>query len=165
MRLQVGKGLEQYLQQLGNLEMTAPKTIGQAIYQGAKIVADAIERNIEALPVDDSQHSEKVKGIRSIQKEGLKGRPNGKGGGFGISKAETINGYRHVKLGFHGYNKLKSAKYPQGQPNAMIARTFEAGNSFTKKQPFVGPAIRSSRLQAESEMAKIIDDDLHRIFN
>lgn len=163
MRLTVGKGLDEYLQKLGNLELRAPESIGKAIYQGAKIVADAIERNIEALPVDDSQHSEQLKGIRSIQKEGLKGRPNGKGGGFGISKAETTNGYRHVKLGFDGYNKLRTKKYPEGQPNAMIARTFEAGNSFTKKIPFVAPAVRATRDKAEAKMAEVIDTEITKV--
>ena len=165
MRFQVGKGMDEYLSKLGNLEMTAPVAIGQAIYHGAEVVADAIERNIEALPVDDSQHSEQLKGIRSIQKEGLKGRPNGKGGGFGISKADTTNGYRHVKLGFHGNNKLITKKYPHGQPNAMIARTIEGGNSFTRKHPFVGPAVRASRDQAEATMAKVIDAEINKAMN
>lgn len=165
MRFQVGKGMDEYLSKLGNLEMTAPLAIGRAIYQGAKVVADAIERNIEALPVDDSQHGDQLKGIRSIQKEGLKGRPKGKGGGFGISKAETTNGYTHVKLGFDGYNKLRTKKYPGGQPNAMIARTIEGGNSFTRKHPFVGPAVRASRDQAEAAMGRTIDAEINKVMN
>lgn len=158
MRFQVGKGMDEYLSKLGNLEMTAPAAIGQAIYQGAKVVADAIKQNIEALPVDDSPHSEKVTGLKSIQKEGLKH-------GFGISKSEITNGYRHVKLGFHGNNKLKTKKYPGGQPNAMIARTIEGGNSFTQKHPFVGPAVRASRDQAEATMAKVIDAEINKVMN
>lgn len=157
MRLQVGKGMDQYLQQLGNLEEIAPQSMGKAVYEGAHIVADAIKHNIQAMRVDDKPFSERVTGIRSIQKEGLEKS-------LGIAKATTDNGYRNVKIGFDGYNNLKSQKYPQGQPNAMIARTFEAGNSFTQKQPFVGPAIRASRAQAETKMANVIDDDLRRIF-
>lgn len=157
MRLQVGKGLDQYLQQLGNLEEIAPRSMGKAIYEGANIVTDAIRRNIQAMSVDDTPYPEKVVGIRSIQKQGLLDS-------LGIAKATTDNGFRNVKIGFEGYNKLKSTKYPNGQPNAMIARTFEGGNSFTMKQPFVGPAIRSSRLQAETEMANIVDNDIIKIF-
>lgn len=158
MRFQVGKGMDEYLQKLGNLEMTAPLAIGRAVYDGAKVVADAVKQNIEALPVDDSPHSEKVTGLKSIQKEGLKH-------GFGISKSEITNGYKHVKLGFDGYNKLKTKKYPSGQPNAMIARTFEAGNSFTKKTPFVGPAVRSSKNQAEATMERTIDAEINKVMN
>lgn len=158
MRFQVGKGMDEYLSMLGNLEFKAPSSMGKAIYEGANIVADAIQKNIQGLRVDDSPHSEHISGIRSIQKEGLIH-------GFGIAKAETDGGYRNVKLGFDGYNKLKSKKYPNGQPNAMIARTFEAGNSFTRKQPFVGPAVRSSRAAAEEKMKQVIDTDLQSIFN
>lgn len=156
MRLQVGKGMDEYLAQLGNLEYSAPYAIGRAVYDGAAIVADQVKKNIEDLPVDDTPHSDMVTGIRTIQKKGLKY-------GFGISKAETLNGYRHVKLGFDGYNKLISSKYPKGQPNAMIARTFEAGNSFTKKHPFVSPAVRATKEQAELKMAQTIDKEITKI--
>ena len=160
MRFQVGKGMDEYLSKLGNLEMTAPLAIGRAVYDGAKVVADAVKRNIEALPVDDSPHSEgeRTTGLKSIQKEGLKH-------GFGISRSEMTNGYKHVKLGFSGYNKLKTKKYPSGQPNAMIARTFEGGNSFTKKTPFVGPAVRASRDQAEAAMEHTIDAEINKVMN
>lgn len=154
----VGKGLKEYIEQLGNLEFIAPQSIGKAIYEGADIVTDAIKKNIQAMKVSDVQYSEKITGIRSIQKQGLIDS-------LGIAKATTENGYRNVKIGFDGYNNLISTNYPHGQPNAMIARTFEAGNSFTQKQPFVGPAIRASRAQAEAKMANVIDDDLRKIFN
>ena len=158
MKITVGTGINQYLQQLGNLETIAPQSMGKAIYEGADIVADAIKKGIQSMRVSDQPFSEKVTGIRTIQKQGLIDS-------LGIAKATTDNGYRNVKIGFDGYNKLTSQKYPQGQPNAMIARTFEAGNSFTQKQPFVGPAVRASRAQAETKMANVIDDDLRRIFN
>lgn len=158
MRFQVGKGMDEYLSQLGNLEYTAPLAIGRAVYDGAKVVADAVKRNIEALPVDDSMHAERVTGMKTIQKEGLKH-------GFGISHAETVNGYKHVKLGFDGYNNIRTKKYPNGQPNAMVARTFEGGNSFTKKTPFVGPAVRSSRDQAEAAMARTVDAEITKAMN
>lgn len=156
MRLQVGKGMNEYLEQLGNLEYTAPTAIGKAIYEGADIVADRIKANIEKMNVDDSPYSESVTGIRSVQKKGLLE-------GFGIAKATTDNGYRNVKTGFDGYNRMKTKKYPKGQPNAMIARTFESGNSFTKKQPFVAPAVRSSRAEAEARMEQVVDQEVKKI--
>ena len=115
MRLQVGKGMDEYLQKLGNLELRAPESIGKAVYKGADIVADAVKANINNMPVED-QYSERITGIKSIQKIGLLKS-------FGIAKMRDDNGYYNVKLGFDGYNALKTKKYPQGQPNAMIART------------------------------------------
>ena len=159
MRLQVGKGIDNYISKLSNLEVTAPDALGKAIYEGANIIADAIKANIEKIPVDDTtHHKETITGIRSIQKQGLLV-------GFGIAKMKNENGYYNVKAGFDGYNKLVSKKYPKGQPNAMIARTFESGNSFTKKTPFVGPAIRATKDTAEMKMAQIIDEETSKIMN
>lgn len=156
MRLQVGSGIDNYVRELQNLEISAPEAIGKAIYQGADIVADAIKANIQALPVDDRKHPDKVTGIKSIQKKGLIES-------FGISPSRNDNGYINVKAGFDGYNKLKTKKYPQGQPNAMIARTFESGNSFTKKIPFVAPAVRATKDAAERKMAQVIDTETTKI--
>ena len=157
MRLQVGKGMDEYLQKLGNLELRAPESIGKAVYKGADIVADAVKANINNMPVED-QYSERITGIKSIQKIGLIKS-------FGIAKMRDDNGYYNVKLGFDGYNALKTKKYPQGQPNAMIARTFESGNSFTKKIPFVAPAVRATREAAEQKMAQVIDTEISKVMN
>lgn len=157
MRLQVGKGMDEYLQKLGNLELRAPESIGKAVYKGADIVADAVKANINNMPVED-QFSEHITGIKSIQKIGLIKS-------FGIAKMRDDNGYYNVKLGFDGYNALKTKKYPQGQPNAMIARTFESGNSFTKKIPFVAPAVRATREAAEAKMAQVIDTEVSKVMN
>lgn len=158
MRLQVGKDIDNYIDKLSNLEFTAPNAIGKAVYEGANIVADAIKANIKEMPVDDTRHAEKLNGIRSVQKEGLLYS-------FGIARLKDDNGFYNVKVGFDGYNKLKTKKYPQGQPNAMIARTFESGNSFTKKQPFIAPAVRATKDIAEAKMAQVIDEETSKIMN
>lgn len=156
MRLTVGKGIDQYINNLTNLEMRTDGLIGRAVYQGAKIVTDAVKKNLEAIPTDDRPSAETRNGLRTIQKEALKAS-------LGIAKHQIDGGYYNVKVGFDGYNNIKTDKYPQGQPNAMIARTIEAGNSFTKKHPFVGPAVRSSRAAAEKAMADVINQATMRI--
>lgn len=157
MRLQVGKGMDEYLQKLGNLEFKAEGTVKQAVYDGAKVVADKVKANIDALPTSEG-YQDRVTAPKAIQKKGL-------ADGFGITKMENQGGYIHVKLGFDGYNGLKSKKYPRGQPNAMIARTFEGGNSFTKRHPFVSPAVRATKEAAEARMQKSIDENINKIMN
>ena len=155
MRLQVGSGIANYIKQLENVESLTDQTIGKAVYAGADIVTDAIKANIQALPTDDT-HPEQVTAPRTIQKKGLIDS-------LGIAPMRNDNGYVNVKAGFDGYNGLKTKKYPKGQPNAMIARTFESGNSFTKKHPFVGPAVRKTKDQAEMKMAQVVDDEINKI--
>lgn len=158
MKFQVGSGIDQYIGELENLEFKSEEMIGHAIYEGANIVADAIKERLESLPIDDGYagEGEKLTGIKTIQKKGLIE-------GFGIAKMKNENGYYHVKVGFHGYNGLKTKKFPAGQPNVMIARTIESGNSFTKKSPFVAPAVRSTKEPAEQKMAEVIDNEIEKI--
>ena len=157
MRLQVGTGIDNYIDQLTNLEMDAPKAIGKAVYEGAAVVADAIKANIGNIPVDEDSSDGKRDGLKQIQIIGLKK-------GFGLTKMRDDSGYYNVKAGFDGYNLLKTKKYPNGQPNAMIARTIESGNSFTTKHPFVAPAVRASKDKAEQKMAEVIDRETAEIF-
>lgn len=153
MKLTVGKGLDEYLSKLGNLLNDAPKAVGEATYEGANIVANEIKKNIEALPTDERKGTaaDKLKGMKAVQKVGLLNS-------LGIAKHRVDNGYYNVKIGFDGYNKL-------GQPNAMVARTFEGGNSFTKKTPFVAPAVRATRELAEKKMQQVIDKRINTTMN
>ena len=73
------------------------------------------------------------------------------------------SGFKHVKIGFAGYNGKVTRKYPNGQPNLMIARTLEAGNSFTQKNSFVTRAINASKGRAEKEMAQIFDKEIEKL--
>ena len=92
--------------------------------------------------------------LTSAQKKGLQE-------GLGVSPMENDNGYWNVKVGFDGYNKVKTRKYPNGQPNALIARATESGSSVREKTPFVRPAVSASQKKA-LEAAKIKIDQ--RIF-
>lgn len=152
------KGLKEYELKLSRLEANTEKTVGEAIYQGAKIVADEIKSGIETLNVEKSRKGNKqnlLSGITQDQKEGLKN-------GFGIAPMEYENGYRSVKLGFDGYNNTKTKKYPKGQPNVLIARAVESGTSFRKKTPFVRPAIKRTKTKAEQAMTKIIEEQISK---
>ena len=154
MRLTVGKGIDKYISQLETLDRTADDTIIEAVYAGADIIDDQIKRNLEELPVQDQYgKAEIVSAMRSKQKIGLIKS-------FGVAPLRNENGYIHVKAGFDGYNKIKTTRYPEGQPNAMVARTFESGNSFTKKTPFVAPAIRAKKDAAERKMADVVDTEI-----
>lgn len=141
----IGKGLDVYISELEHLGTKNPEICGEAIYEGAKIVADAIRANIQKLPVKTKFYTEEEKGdaVTIIQKQGLLN-------GFGIAKKEQIGGSFNVKAGFHGYNDT-------GQPNVMIARSVEGGTYFRNKHPFVRPAVNRVRAQAEDKMKEVVE--------
>lgn len=158
-KFQVGKGIDGYIKALGvNLD-EIHGTCGRAVFDGAKIVADTIKSNIDRLPVLKSEWysaENQTSGVTARQKQGLQD-------GFGIAPMVNDDGYYNVKVGFHGYNSQKTWRYPEGQPNAMIARAVEGGTSFRRKHPFVAPAIRKSRAKAERAIQERIERRLKEI--
>ena len=146
------KGLDEYEKQLLKLKDVSRECIGQAIYKGAGVVADAVKANIESLPIDTRhvKDGQMLTGITETQKQGLRD-------GFGISKMENENGYVHVKLGFAGYNGSVTRKYPNGQPNSVIARSVNSGSSFRQRIPFVDNAVNSSKSACEQTMVNTFD--------
>lgn len=154
MKFYVGKGLDEYISKLEEL----PKEgyLKQAIYPAAGEVAKAVKSNIESLP--EKKSSRETYGVTKKQKEGLLE-------GFGIAAFETKNGYIHVKLGFDGYNNQRSKKYPDGQPNAMIARSIEGGTSWSPKIRFINKAVKATTQTAENIIKTNIDKSINKIMN
>ena len=155
-------GLAEYELMLSRLSQGAEDVAGKAIYAGAEIVADAIRSNIQGLQAVPDEvgaiaYAEKSPApLTERAKEGLLD-------GLGISSMQDDNGYYNVKIGFDGYNGLKTKKFPQGQPNVMIARSLESGSSIAPKRPFVRPAVNAVKKQAEAKMAEIIDQEIKKI--
>lgn len=146
---------------LAKLGLNTEKIIGKAVYAGAGVIADAVRQSVNGLPIVSSKESfgtssSPISGITSSQKKGLLD-------GLGISKMRTENGYYHVKVGFDGYNRTKTKKYPSGQPNILIARSVENGTSFRVKQPFVSPAVRRAKKAAEQKMKEVLDEEINRL--
>lgn len=152
------KGVEQYALKLAKLGDCTKEVVGKAIYSAAEIVADTVKQSIESLPVDESYgtRNQPTHGLKQIQKDGLMES-------WGISSMQNDNGYYNVKLGFDGYNDLKTATHPAGQPNQMIARAIESGTSFSDKIPFVRPAVSASKSKAEASMERVLDEEIIKI--
>lgn len=153
-------GMKEYAEYLQRIGANTKEICGVGVYAMAEVVTDKIRANLDALPtVEESEalaayREQRKTSLTSAQKKGLQAS-------LGISKIENDNGYWNVKVGFDGYNKVKTRKYPNGQPNALIARATESGSSVREKTPFVRPAVSASQKKA-LEAAKIKIDQ--RIF-
>lgn len=156
------QGLEEYERQLLKLQNVSRECIGEAIYEGAGIVADRVKSAIGTIPIDERHvnvnKGEILNGISQAQKQGLMD-------GFGIARMQDENGYLHVKLGFDGYNSVKTRSHPNGQPNSMIARSVNSGSSFRARFPFVDQAVNASKAQAEQAMIKKFDEKIKDIMS
>ena len=144
----VGNGLNSYIEYLQKINAATDEVIGEAVYEMAKVVADSVRASIQALPTvsNEANIATYKKGYSRLSDKEKQGLLDG----FGISPLQEDSGFVNVKLGFDGYNSVKTKKYPQGQPNALIARVTESGSSYREKTPFMRPAVNASKKQAEA---------------
>ena len=157
----VGKGLNSYIAYLQSINAVTDEMIGEAVYDMAKVVADRVRANIQALPAvpnaaNIATYRQGYSRLSEPEKQGMLD-------GFGVSPMQDDNGYFNVKLGFDGYNSVKTKRYPKGQPNALIARVTESGSSYREKTPFIRPAVNASKKQAEQAGQMKIDEKIAAI--
>lgn len=132
-------GIEQYERQLEQIGRKAQRILGRALYDGAGILADAVQEEIRGLDRLDPR-----------QREGLRK-------GLGIARFWEQNGDLLTKIGFEGYNRWKTKRWPNGQPNAMIARTTIRGTSWMPANRFTARAARKARERCIKAMQDRMD--------
>lgn len=157
--IQFKKG-DEYLAKIAKLKAELKdKVLGEAIYGAALIVADEVRTTLGQVPTDErfGTSDQPVVGPKKRQLEGLMQS-------FGIaSMQDDGTGYLNVKVGFDGYNDIKSKRWPNGQPNQMVARSVESGTSWMKKNPFVRKAVAATRKRAVEYMKNSVDRSVEAI--
>lgn len=132
-------GIEQYEKQLNEIGREAPRIISGALYDGAGVLADAVQTEIRSLAQLDPR-----------QREGLRK-------GLGIARFWEKDDTLQTKIGFEGYNSWKTKRWPLGQPNAMIARTTIRGTSWMRANRFTNRAAQKARERCIKAMQERMD--------
>ena len=152
-------GVDELIAEYNKIYDNTEEMIGKAIYQGAGVVFQSIKDAVNAINTDDSHEygtaDNPKRGPTSIQKEGLKHS-------LGIAKMRNDGGFRNVKIGFDGYNSVKTKRWPSGQPNMMVARSVESGTSWMQKQPFMRKAEQAARGPCEQAMSEAVDQAIRK---
>lgn len=156
------RGMAAYLRQLEKLGASSTKICKTVVYAGADLVADAIKQELRGLRwVSDAEalaawQRRTPTYISVSQKIGLVKS-------FGVAPITNRYGVISTKLGFDGYNDVETRRWPNGQPNALIARACESGNVAMLKQPFMRPAQTKAKAPALDAMKKTADAELKKI--
>lgn len=156
------EGLQELERKLNSLGAHSQEVAGRCVYAAAAIVADEVRKSLDGLKaVSDRQalaayRRQEPGYLSESQKAGLRE-------GLGLATMLNDAGYIHTKLGFDGYNSVKSKRWPKGQPNVMIARSCENGSSAMLRQRFIAPGVSRARRRAEAEMAKVFDEETEKI--
>lgn len=158
------KELDAFARNLGKLGDEAEKICKMALYDGAAVAANALRNSVNGLSrVPDVEGINAArKGVPTIltvsQKNGLRN-------GLGISPMKMKGRIISVKVGFDGYNSVKTKRWPNGQPNVMIAASCEHGSSAMLEQPFIAPTFRANSAQMQRAMVKTATDQISKILD
>ena len=152
------RGFDELELQLSKL--ADPELAKDVVMAGAQPIADEIRKSIEALPEDKFRYLKKNEvftGVPKQQKQDLLDS-------LGITPPDIdFDGNTNTKIGFDGYGKIPTKKYPKGVPNQLLARAVESGSSVRKKTPFIRKAVNKSKKLAEAEMQKKLDEKIEII--
>lgn len=153
------EGMDEFIHLCQVTDRRLKSVIGRSIHPGAKIMANAIKQAVNGIPVDDNKsHKRKRQGITSIQKAGLVES-------MGIARIRENSTGWNVKVGFDGYNKVVTKRWPKGQPNAMIARSINSGTSFMIKYPFMDQTVRANEARVVDRIEEEFSKELEKVWD
>lgn len=152
------EGVDNLIAQYERLANNSHEIIGKAIYKGAGVVMKNVVGAVDGLSTDNhfGTLGNPVTGPTTIQKLGLQHS-------LGIAPMRQDGDFWNVKIGFDGYNNVKTKRWPKGQPNSMVARSIESGTSWMQKQPFMRKAEQASRGPCEQAMKEVVDIEIAKI--
>ena len=151
------EGMSEYIAYLQSIAGVTDEAIGAGVYAMAEVVADKVRDNIRALPAAQKGKTSYRVSEHWVMSRLSEEQKRGLLDGFGVTRMQDDSGYKNVKLGFDGYNSIKTKKYPQGQPNVLIARVTESGSSYRQKTPFMRTAVNASRKEALEKGREAVD--------
>ena len=110
------QGLEEVSIMIRQMAENADEVAKAAVYAGADAAADAVRREIQALPTESGNmpEGEKRKIVKPTEKQALLDH-------MGISHIQAEGGKVSAAVGFDGYaEELATDKYPKGLPVPLL---------------------------------------------
>ena len=153
-------GLTELLTKLESLSADSITICKSVAHSGADSMADTVKAQINSLKTtsdDDYGSSNAKRYCYQWEKDGLIES-------MGISPVQENGSKVDFKVGFDGYasGSKKTAKYPKGKANAMIAYSINAGTTFMQAQPFLKKAQSSGRAAALSAMEAELTTEINK---
>lgn len=156
------KGMNEYIEELTKIGKNTKEVCGAGVYAMADIVANEVRKGIkdmDATSNEDAMAAYRKKVPSKITKEQKEGLLDS----LGITTMRDDNGFYNVKIGFDGYNTVRTKKYPHGQPNVLIARSAESGSSVMIKTAFMRKAVARARKKLLPAAQAAIDGKIYAL--
>lgn len=133
------------------------KICGRTIYPGGGVMYESAKQSTQAIRTDTGNYRARKVGPSEEQKAALVES-------LGIAPIRKKQWGMNVKVGYDGYNNTVTERWPQGQPNMMIARAVESGTTFMQPQYFMERAVRSATPAVEKAMEEQFSEELLNIW-
>lgn len=160
------KGFDEYIRQLEAIEAKTTSFCKAVVYPGAKELADAMSAEVAALPTITDAKAMRNYRDGYVQQHLSESQKAGLQDSLGITPiGKNADGVVSAAVGFTGYNGVKTKKFPNGQPNAEVARSLEKGTSYLQRDAFATRAVRKCRARAKRAMQSEADAQMERILN
>lgn len=146
------EGMSEISEMLTALEEGAQGAAAAGLYDGAGVMADAIEAAIDG--IQNAPFKYAVFGSRLPSPEEVAALR----GGVGIAKFDKNGSEVQTSIGFAnaGYADVAG----KSKPIALIANSINSGTSFMQKQPFFRKGVNKAKKRAEEAIAKTIEQRL-----
>ena len=158
------KGMEEYTKKIKDLAKNEEKVIKTSVYVGAGVIADAVKVALKTLPVEEGGNGLPPFGTQERPISGVSRQQKGDLiDGMGLAPIkESKPGYISTKLGWAGYGRVKTKRYPNGVPNQMLMRAVEGGTSFRRKTLVVRKSVRKAKQQAVEAMGRRAEEEIRK---
>lgn len=181
-------GLNEFMVYLSRLQdrRITEQICESVLNAGAEVMLDAVRERLDAIPkIGKAEETEITKKIYKIKRKSpasgsITPRPGIRTGiteeerenlssSLGKSPMREKDSVYDVKIGFAGYGKRKTKKYPSGVPNQLLARAINSGTSFRFKTNFLTYAQNDARRDVlqkmQEELEKQIQQRMSEIYN
>lgn len=152
------EGLDKFIDLCNLTVRQTDKLCGRAIYPGGGVMYESAKQSTQGMRTDTSgYHRGRKVGPSEEQKAALVES-------LGIAPIRKKRWGMNVKIGYDGYNNIVTERWPQGQPNMMIARAAESGTTFMQAQYFMERAVRSATPAVEKAIEAQFYEELTNIW-
>jgi hypothetical protein len=143
-------GLKEFSEILAQMETKAPAIAAQALYDGAGIVADAVNKSAESIKTEPFTYKKEMRLPSPEEKEIVQKAA------AGIAKFNNTGAEIDTSIGFRnaGYAELNGKTVPI----PMIVNAINSGTSFMQKQPFIRKAGAESAPKAMQAIKAKIEE-------
>lgn len=153
------EGLDKFIDLCDLTVKQTDKLCGRAIYPGGGIMYEYANQATRAIRTDPV----------GFRKGGMKWGPSkeqrdGLIESLGIAPIRKQRWGMNVKVGYDGYNNIVTERWPQGQPNMMIARSVESGTTFMQPQYYMEKAVQRATPAVEKAIEAQFSEELTNIW-